>query len=119
MNNYQMLKLKKSNINRVTLDGGSLKTSVPTLSFKAVQIETDGGVSTVIPDRYIGQNRIYGLYMPSWSYIHLGDPVEMYGEDGLDGLREPMLDAKGYRFFSFGNFVCDEPSANVTIQATL
>jgi len=115
----QNLKLLKSNINRVNLPGGTLKTEIPTLSFKATQIETDGGLSTVIPSRYCGSNRMYGLYMPSWSYVHLGEPVEMYGQDGLDGLREPMLDAKGYRFFSFGNTVCDEPSANVTINLPL
>ena len=119
MNPYQNLKLLKSNVNRVNLPGGSLQTSVPSLSFKATQIETDGGLSTVIPSRYCGYNRIFGLHMPSWMFIHLGDPVEMYGQDGLDGLREPMLDAKGYRFFSFGNMVCDEPSANVTCNVPL
>jgi hypothetical protein len=116
MSHNQLLKLKKSNINRVTLDGGSLKTNVPSLSFKAIKIETDGGESTVMPSQWFSSNRIYGMYMPSWSYVHLGDPVEMYSQDGMDGLREPMLDAKGYRFFSFGNFVCDEPAANVCIQ---
>lgn len=116
MNRNQYLRLQKSNINRVNLPGGVLQTSVPTLGFKAVGIETDGGMSVVIPDRFEAANRIRGLHMPSWMYIHLGDPVEMYGQDGLDGLREPMLDAKGYRFFSFGNVVCDEPSANVTIN---
>jgi hypothetical protein len=119
INPYQNLKLLKSNVNRVTLPGGCLQTSIPALSFKATQIETDGGLSTVIPSRFCGANRLYGLHMPSWSYIHLGDPVEMYGQDGLDGLREPMLDAKGYRFFSFGNVVCDEPSANVTCNMPL
>lgn len=119
LNPYQVLKLNKSNVNRVNLPDGTLKTDIPTLAFKAFAIETDGGTSTVLPSRYCPQTRIFGLHMPSWSYIHLGDPVEMYGQDGLDGLREPMLDAKGYRFFSFGNVVCDEPSANVTINMPL
>jgi hypothetical protein len=116
MNQTQYQKLIKSNMNRVTLPGGAVQTDIPELFFKAVQVETDGGLSTVIPDRFVPANRIFGLYMPSWMYIHLGDPVDMYTRDGLDGLREPMLDAKGYRFFSFGNLVCDEPVANVTIN---
>lgn len=116
---YQNLKLTKSNVNRVTLPRGAIETDVPTLGFKASQIETDGGLSTVIPSKFCGQNRLYGLHMPSWAYVHLGDPVEMYGEDGLDGLREPMLDGKGYRFFSFGNVVCDHPSTNVTCNLPL
>jgi hypothetical protein len=116
MNQNQYLKLLKSNVNRVFLPGGAIQTEIPELSFRGIKVENDGGQSVVMPDRFCGANRIYGLHMPSWSYIHLGEPVEMYGQDGLDGLREPMLDAKGYRFFSFGNTVCDEPNANVTIN---
>lgn len=116
MNRNQFTKLLKSNVNRVTLPGGGIQTNVPELSFKAIEVETDGGTAVVMPDRFCGVNRLYGLYMPSWSYVHLGEPVDMYSRDGLDGLREPTMDAKGYRFFSFGNTVCDEPSANVTIN---
>jgi hypothetical protein len=119
MHPYQVLKLNKSNINRVNFPTGKLETPIPTLGFRGFQIETDRGLSVVLPSRYCGNNRLFGLHMPSWSFVHLGDPVEMYGEDGLDGLREPMLDAKGYRFFSFGNVVCDEPSANVTCNLPL
>ncbi len=116
MNYNQVLKLNKSNMNRVTLPGGMLQTKIPGLGFKGFQVETDMGVSTVLPSRYCGSNRLYLLSMPTWAYTHLGEPVETYTQDGLDGLREPMMDAKGYRFFSFGNVVCDEPSANCTVN---
>ena len=91
-------------------------TNIPELSFKGIDVDTATGPATVMPDRFCGTNRIYGLHMPSWSYIHLGDPVEMWALDGQEGLREADLDAVAYRSFSLGNTVCDEPSANITIN---
>lgn len=116
MNFNQYTKLLKSNMSRTVLPGGAVQTSIPELSFKGIEVDTASGPAMVMPDRFCGTNRIYGLHMPSWSYIHLGDPVEMYALDGNQGLREADLDAVAYRFFSLGNAVCDEPSANITIN---
>jgi hypothetical protein len=116
MNFNQYIRLLKTNMSRVTLPGGAVQTSIPELSFKGIEVDTAAGSALVLPDRFCGTNRIYGLHMPSWSYIHLGDPVEMYALDGNQGLREANLDAVAYRFFSFGNTVCDEPNANITIN---
>lgn len=116
MNFNQYTRLLKSNMSRTVLPGGAVQTNIPELSFKGIEVDTASGPATVMPDRFCGTNRIYGLHMPSWSYIHLGDPVEMYALDGNQGLREADLDAVAYRFFSLGNTVCDEPSANITIN---
>jgi hypothetical protein len=116
MNFNQYTKLLKSNMSRTVLPGGAVQTSIPELSFKGIEVDTSSGPAMVMPDRFCGTNRIYGLHMPSWSYIHLGDPVEMYALDGNQGLREADLDAVAYRFFSLGNAVCDEPSANITVN---
>lgn len=116
MNYNQYMKLLKTNMSRTVLPGGAVETSIPTLSFKGIQVDTATGPATVMPDRFCGTNRIYGLSMETWQYIHLGDPVEQMSLDGMQGIREPDLDAVGYRFFSFGNTVCSEPSANVTIN---
>jgi len=115
MNFNQYTKLLKSNVARTIVEN---KTNIPNLSFKGLEVVTGGGPAMVMPDRFCGTNRVYGLNMPSWSYIHLGDPVEMYALDGNSGLREANLDAQAFRFFSFGNTVCDEPSANITINVT-
>jgi hypothetical protein len=113
MNFNQQTKLLKSNVARTMVEN---KTNIPNLSFKGIEVMTATGPAMVIPDRYCGPNRIYGLNMDTWSYIHLGDPVEQYTLDGNDSLREANLDAKGFRYFSLGNTVCDQPSANVTIN---
>lgn len=116
MNFNQYIRLLKTNMSRVVLPGGAVQTSIPELSFKGIEVDTAAGSALVLPDRFCGTNRVYGLHMPSWSYIHLGDPVEMYALDGNQGLREANLDAVAYRFFSLGNTVCDEPNANITIN---
>lgn len=116
MNFNQYTKLLKSNMSRTVLPRGAIETNIPELSFKGIQVDTAVGPADVMPDRFCGTNRIYGLHMPSWQYIHLGDPVEMYALDGNQGLREADLDAVAYRFFSLGNAVCDEPSANITVN---
>ena len=116
MNFNQYTKLLKSSMSRTVLPGGAVQTNIPELSFKGIEVDTATGPATVMPDRFCGTNRIYGLHMPSWSYIHLGDPVEFYALDGNQGLREADLDAVAYRFFSLGNTVCDQPAANVTIN---
>jgi hypothetical protein len=116
MNYNQYTRLLKSSAAKTTLPGGAVMTNIPELSFKGIEVDTATGPATVMPDRFCGTNRIYGLYMPSWSYIHLGDPVEMWALDGSEGLREADLDAVAYRSFSLGNTVCDEPSANITVN---
>jgi hypothetical protein len=111
MNFNQRTKLLKSNVARTIVEN---KTSIPNLSFSGVEVMTGGPPAMVMADRFCGVNRIYGHYMPSWAYIHLGDPVEQYDLDGNPGLREANLDAQAFRFFSMGNTVCDEPSAQIT-----
>ena len=115
MNYNQFTKLLKSNVARTIVEN---KTNIPNLSFKGLEVVTATGPAMVMPDRFCGVNRVFGLYMPAWSYIHLGDPVEMYALDGNSGLREANLDAQAFRFFSFGNSVCDEPNANITVNIT-
>jgi hypothetical protein len=113
MNFNQYTKLLKSNVARTLVEN---KTSIPNLSFKGLEVVTATGPAMVLPDRFCGSNRVYGLNMPTWSFIHLGDPVELNALDGNQGLREADLDAIAYRFFSLGNVVCDEPAANITIN---
>lgn len=112
LNHNQNVKLLKSNISRTLLPGGALQTDVPELSFKAVEVETGFGSAIVMPSRFCGTNRIYGLHMDSWIFVHLGsEPVNAYSLDGNTALREAALDAKSMRYFSLGNVVCTNPGA--------
>jgi hypothetical protein len=112
LNHNQNARLLKSNISRTLLPGGALQTDVPELSFKAVEVETGFGSALVMPSRFCGTNRIYGLHMDSWVFVHLGgEPVNVNSLDGNDWLREAALDAKSQRYFSLGNVVCTNPGA--------
>jgi hypothetical protein len=112
LNHNQNVKLLKSNISRTLLPGGALQTDVPELSFKAVEVETGFGSAIVMPSRFCGTNRIYGLHLDSWIFVHLGsEPVNAYALDGNTALREAALDAKSMRYFSLGNVVCTNPGA--------
>jgi hypothetical protein len=113
LNHNQNEKLLKSQISRTYLPGGAVQTSIPELSFEAVEVQTGMGTALIMPSRFCGVNRIFGLHMPSWFFVHLGNPVNNYDLDGMRDLREPTLDAKGSRYFSLGNVVCDNPAANV------
>lgn len=112
LNHNQNVKLLKSNISRTLLPGGALQTDVPALSFKAVEVETGFGSALVMPSRFCGVNRIYGLHLDSWLFVHLGaEPVNVNELDGNTALREAALDAKSMRYFSLGNVVCTNPGA--------
>lgn len=113
LNYNQNQKLLKSQISRTFLPGGAVTTPNPKISFEAVEVQTGMGTALVMPSRWCGVNRIYGLNMASWFFVHLGNPVNNYDLDGMKSLREPSMDAKGSRYFSFGNVVCDNPAANV------
>lgn len=119
LNPFQNEKLLKSNISRTFLPGGAVETGIPELSFKAVEVMTGLGSALVMPSRFCGVNRMFALHMPSWYFVHLGNPVNNYDLDGFKSLREPAMDAKGSRYFSLGNVVCDNPAANAVANLSL
>jgi hypothetical protein len=86
LNFNQHTKLLKSNVARTIVEN---KTNIPNLSFKGLEVMTSTGPAMVIPSRFCGTNRVYGLHWNTWSFIHLGDPVEMYQLDGNSGLARP------------------------------
>ena len=88
----------------------------PDVSFEGVELMTSTGKVAVIPDRNCPPNFMFGLNLPSWDYIHLGDPVQVFNYDGNTWLRQPADDGMEIRFFSFGNLVCKRPAANIVVK---
>lgn len=87
----------------------------PDISFEGLQVLTPSGNVIVMPDRNCPPNRMFGLNIDTWDYIHLGDPVQMFNYDGNTWLRQVASDGMGIRFFSLGNLVCRVPAANIVI----
>lgn len=88
----------------------------PDVSFEGVEVLTPSGSVMVIPDRNCPPNRMFGLNIDTWEYIHLGDPVQMFNLDGNTWLRQPSDDGMELRFFSLGNVVCRVPAANIIMK---
>jgi hypothetical protein len=88
----------------------------PDISFEGVEVLTSSGRVAVIPDRNCPPNRMFGLNLGSWDYIHLGDPVQVFNYDGNTWLRQPSDDGMEIRFFSLGNLVCRQPAANIVVN---
>jgi len=88
----------------------------PDVSFEGIQVLTPTGNVSVIPDRNCPSNRMFGLNLDTWDYIHLGDPVQMFDLDGNSWLRQPADDGMEIRFFSLGNVVCRAPAENIVIN---
>lgn len=87
----------------------------PEVSFDGIRVNTPRGPVDVFPDRNCPANRIYGLNLETWNYIHLGDPVQVMNYDGNSWLRQPSDDGLEMRFFCFGNLVCKKPASNITM----
>lgn len=88
----------------------------PDVSFEGVELLTSSGRVSVIPDRNCPPDKMFGLNLGTWDYIHLGDPVQVFNYDGNTWLRQPSDDGMEIRFFSLGNLVCRQPSANVVVK---
>ncbi|MGD0331137.1 MAG: hypothetical protein ABSB40_11980 [Nitrososphaeria archaeon] len=87
----------------------------PDISFDGLQVLTPKGPVLVIPDRNCPSNRMFGLNIDTWTYTHVGDPVQMFNLDGNTWLRQATADGLEIRFFSMGNLVCRVPAHNITM----
>lgn len=88
----------------------------PQVGFDGIEVMTPSGKVMCIPDRNCPANRIYGLNLDTWRYTHVGDPVQVWNYDGNTWLRQASDDGMELRVFSFGNLVCRNPAANITIK---
>lgn len=88
----------------------------PDVSFEGVEVLTPSGSVMIIPDRNCPSNRVFGLNIDTWEYLHLGDVVQMNNLDGNTWLRQPSDDGLEIRFFSLGNVVCRVPAENIVLK---
>ncbi len=88
----------------------------PDVSFEGVEVLTPSGSVMIIPDRNCPSNRVFGLNIDTWEYLHLGDVVQMNNLDGNTWLRQPSDDGLEIRFFSLGNVVCRTPAENIVLK---
>jgi hypothetical protein len=89
----------------------------PDVSFPGVELMTAQGTVQVLPDNNCLPNRMFGLDLDTWKFLHVGpDPVSLFNLDGLDMLRTASADGLEIRFYSFGAMVCEKPGSNIVIN---
>ena len=88
----------------------------PQVSFEGLEVLTTAGTIMVHPDRNCPANRMFGLNIDTWEFIHLGDTVQIDNLDGNTWLRQTGNNGQEIRFFSLGNVVCRAPAENIVIS---
>lgn len=109
--------LLKSQAARTIIDVAIGEGEEPDVSFPGVELMTAQGPVQVLPDNNCAPNRMYGLDLDTWNFLHVGpDPVSLFNLDGLDMLRTAAADGLEIRFYSFGAMVCTKPGSNIVIN---
>lgn len=109
--------LLKSQVARTIIDVAIGEGEEPDVSFPGVELMTAQGPVKVMPDNNCQPNRMYGLDLSTWKFLHVGpDPVSLWNLDGVDMLRTASADGVEIRFYSFGALVCEKPGANIVIS---
>jgi hypothetical protein len=106
--------LLSSQVARTIIDVAIGEGDEPDVSFPGVEVMTAQGSVTVMPDNNCPPNRMFGLDLDTWKFLHVGpDPISLFNLDGLDMLRTASADGLEIRFYSFGAMVCEKPGANI------
>lgn len=109
--------LLKSQAARTIIDVAIGEGEEPDVSFPGVELMTAQGPVIVMPDNNCPPNRMFGIDINTWNFLHVGpDPVSLFNLDGLDMLRTATADGLEIRFYSFGAVVCTKPGSNIVIN---
>jgi hypothetical protein len=90
-------------------------TDVPTVSFKAVQLATPGGMVTVIPETDVPKGYAWMLNPKNYTLRSAGACPQVLDDDGNSKLREATSDAYEYRMGCDVQLDCENPGECVII----
>lgn len=108
--------LLRSQAAKTIIDVAIGEGAEPDVSFPGVELMTAQGRVMVLPDNSCPANRMFGLDMETWKFLHVGpDPVSLFDLDGLDMIRTASADGLEIRFYSMGSMVCEKPGSNIVI----
>lgn len=90
-------------------------TDIPTVSFKAVQLATPGGMVTIVPETDVPKGYAYMVDPSNYTLRSAGAVPQVLDDDGLSKLRESTSDAYEYRMGCDVQLDCDNPGEAVII----
>lgn len=93
-----------------------VQSNVAGISFKAIEYDGMNGPMKIVSAPFCPRNKAFMLQMPSWELSTLGAAPQMLDWDNNDFLRVSGADQYEVRFGHYGQFICNNPGANIIID---
>jgi len=92
-------------------------SNIAGVSFKAIEYDGMHGPIKIIPAPFCPRNKAMMLQLQSWELATLGPAPQMLDWDNNDYLRVSNNDQYEVRFGHYGQFICNNPGANIVIDS--
>jgi hypothetical protein len=114
VNPLDLQNLKKALGSDIVYD--RVQSNVAGVSFKAIEYDGANGPMKIVSDPFCPRSKAFMLQMPSWELSTLGPAPQMLDFDNNDYLRVVDADQYEVRFGHYGQFICNNPGANIVID---
>lgn len=114
VNPLDLQNLKKSLGSDIVYD--RVQSNVAGISFKAIEYDGANGPMKIVSAPFCPRNKAMMLQLPSWELSTLGPAPQMLDFDNNDYLRVVDADQYEVRFGHYGQFICNNPGANIVID---
>lgn len=113
VNPLDLQNLKKALGSDIVYD--RVQSNIAGISFKSIQYDGANGPMNIVADPFCPRNKAFMLQLPSWELSTLGAAPQMLDWDNNDYLRVNDNDQYEVRFGHYGQFICNNPGANIII----
>lgn len=113
VNPLDLQNLKKALGSDVVYD--RVQSNVAGISFKSIQYDGANGPMNIVADPFCPRYKAFMLQLPSWELSTLGAAPQMLDWDNNDYLRVNDNDQYEVRFGHYGQFLCNNPGANIIL----
>lgn len=113
VNPLDLQNLKKALGSDIVYD--RVQSNIAGISFKSIQYDGANGPMNIVAAPMCPRNKAFMLQMPSWELSTLGPAPQMLDWDNNDYLRVTDADQYEVRFGHYGQFICNNPGANIII----
>lgn len=113
VNPLDLQNLKKALGSDIVYD--RVQSNIAGISFKSIQYDGANGPMNIVAAPMCPRNKALMLQLPSWELSTLGAAPQMLDWDNNDYLRVNDADQYEVRFGHYGQFICNNPGANIVI----
>lgn len=114
VNPLDLQNLKKALGSDIVYD--RVQSNIAGISFKAIEYDGMNGPMKILSAPFCPRNKAMMLQMGSWELSTLGPAPQMLDFDNNDFLRVVDADQYEVRFGHYGQFICNNPGANIVID---